>query len=191
MRILSLLVVLVSSLSFAKSEFNPKEVVLFKELAIRDALLLNNHAVINRVLDQALKQKESELPLFQFFNQECEDPGTGTGSARCWKKCTDEGYSSSSCASRCGVNTSAGSLACWDKCASEGYSSSSCASRCGIGTGAGSRACWNRCVSEGYSSSSCAGRCGTSTPEGSGACWDKCTSEGYSSSSCASRCGTN
>ena len=119
--------------------------------------------------------------------------GTSTsgGSQACWSRCTTEGYTSSTCASRCGTSTSGGSEGCWNSCSREGYTSSTCSSRCGVTTGGGSRACWDRCSTEGYTSSTCASRCGISTPEGSGACWNRCTTEGYTSSTCASRCGVN
>jgi hypothetical protein len=95
----------------------------------------------------------------------------------------------SSCLAQCGGGT--GSSACWDACEKEGYSSSTCASRCGTTTSAGSAACWNACGKEGYSSSTCASRCGIATSGGSAACWTACTHEGYSSATCKDRCGTN
>lgn len=128
--------------------------------------------------------------------QKCQDlcsgsGGGGSGAEACWTQCSREGYSSSTCASRCGVSNSTGSEACWNACGKEGYSSSTCSERCKTDTGGGSAACWGQCGQEGYSSSTCASRCGVSTSAGSGACWSHCTREGYSSSTCTSRCGTN
>jgi len=169
-----------------------KELVLFQREAIREAKLrtlsiqLERAGLVKMGLFGA-KVREDRESCFEACADSCRG---GSGSMACWNKCTSEGYGSSTCVSRCGVDTSAGSSACWSKCTQEGYGSGTCSERCGIGSEGGSEACWDKCTTEGYGSSTCSGRCGITTPGGSRACWDKCTTEGYSSSTCAGRCGT-
>jgi len=173
------------------------------ELILRDAKGDQKLTKVYRVQDEKLAEQKKALSFLLGMEKEegncqelCENAcngegGQGSGSSACWDRCSAEGYSSSTCAERCGISTAAGSKACWSKCGNEGYSSSTCAQRCGVTTSAGSKQCWTKCGNEGYSSSTCADRCGTTTAGGSAACWDRCTQEGYSSSTCAQRCGTN
>lgn len=168
------------------------------DLMVRDAMSDLKLQKTHRNHDKSLlKQRQDFQNLFDVKNtDDCTGSGTsGAASAACWHKCgSQEGYSSSTCAGRCGVSTPEGSAACWNKCGSmEGYSSSTCAIRCEVSTSQGSAACWNKCGSmEGYSSTTCAGRCGVSTSGGSQACWYKCSlQEGNSSSTCVKICGVN
>lgn len=112
-----LVIFLMPSVQAAPSE---KDLDLAKKDAVRDLLLQSRQVRSERVATPA--RDEADL-------HDCE---SGAGSAACWKACTQEGYSSSTCAGRCGTSTSDGSSACWKACTEEGYSSSTCADRCGI-----------------------------------------------------------
>jgi hypothetical protein len=199
--------VMIGFLLFA-SGLNAKsvnETDLIARDAIHDAKLTKAQLIKEKGIKKVFRQKQATFnSLFGFKTDSfgsCEDQyaacrngednNSGSGSQSCWDRCTQEGYGSSTCAGRCGVNTGSGSESCWNKCSAEGYGSSTCAGRCGIDTGSGSETCWDKCSSEGYGSSTCAGRCGVDTGSGSQSCWNKCSSEGYGSSTCAERCGTN
>ncbi|MGE3975009.1 MAG: hypothetical protein AB7F59_10845 [Bdellovibrionales bacterium] len=160
-----------------------------EKLAKKDQELIQKRQALARVLGGSSVTQNDNTCMEKCMDL-CNGQGTG-GSAACWNKCVQEGYSSATCAGRCGVSTGPGSRACWNKCTQEGYSSATCAERCRVDSSEGSEACWNKCLNEGYNSATCAPRCGTSTPGGSQACWNKCTNEGYNSDTCSRRCGTN
>lgn len=151
-------VVLGMALGLTASADSSRDHVLAKKAAITDLELQAKYAA----QDESLRRQKGDLTFLGAIADvppECEP--SGGGSAACWKACTNEGYSSNTCANRCGTTTSGGSAACWKACGNEGYSSNTCANRCGTATHGGSEACWDMCTHEGNSSSTCANRCGT------------------------------
>jgi hypothetical protein len=174
---------LIGLVSIAHATPTTRDLELIQHDAMHDLLITKNAT-------QPIAHLMKAALVAPLNNGDCDDH-SGVGSAYCWQQCSKEGYSSSTCASRCGVGTDGGARACWGACSTEGYSSSTCATRCGVESSVGSAYCWAGCQKEGYSSSTCAGRCGVSNDGGQRACWQQCQTEGYSSSTCATRCGIN
>ncbi|HMN67240.1 MAG TPA: hypothetical protein PKC28_01755 [Bdellovibrionales bacterium] len=124
------------------------------DLSANDLRLVREHAV----QDVRLLMQNGGSRVMHAQNN-CDDGVSG--SQRCWDACLKEGYTSATCAGRCGIVSENASLKCWSACAEEGYTSSLCAGRCGIVSPGAQNACWDMCLKEGYPSAICAGRCGT------------------------------
>lgn len=61
-------------------------------------------------------------------------PAVSTASSDCWLRCTDDGRSTKSCVSSCGLRSEYDRMKCWDHCDSRGGSRKTCYKLCDLGS---------------------------------------------------------